>query len=124
MEFIFIALKSIGKNNYNRLVLKNDKLVINKREFLIDEISRIEAEITEHIRVIEYLGRNITEKTYPSGIIKFKLKNGDEVEVETLNPLTKLEELVLKLNIIYDRLGKPKLYVSESSTYKNVYSRE
>ena len=126
LEYIFIFLKSRSRKGgeFDKLVIRDDKLIVNNSEFSIDELVKVEAEIIEHITVTTYVNGSSFDKTYPSGTITFTLKNGESFKVVSLNPLAKLEGLVLRLNTMYEKLGKPKLYIVESSTYRNVYSRE
>lgn len=126
MDLIFIVLrmKNRDKSVYDKIILKNENIVMNNKRYSINDINTVEAEILKHARIIEYSGNSKTEKTYPYGIIKFIFRTGEVIEFNTLNPIAKLEVLVLKLNILYERLNQPKLYVEESSTYKVIYKRE
>ena len=102
MKLIFIILKNKESGGFDKLVVRDEELIVNKNKFSINDINIIEAEIREHIKVYDYIGGEYIEKTMPSGTIHLRLRNGYDIIVETLNPLTKLEELVLRLNIIYE----------------------
>jgi len=122
-SFILIAISQRGKREFGQLVLTGEKLVLNSTEMPLDDIMGLEAEITEHVKVVTYIGEKILEKLTPFGYITIVLRNNEKHEIVLFNPLVKAEELVEKLNSIYSKHSKPLLRLIESTTYKSLYSR-
>jgi len=122
-SFILVAISQRGKREYTQLVLTGEKLILNSTEVLLDDIMGLEAEITEHVRVVTYTGEKVLEKLVPFGHIIFVLRNNEKHKIVLFNPLVKAEELVEKLNSIYSKHGKPLLRLFDSNAYKSFYSR-
>jgi len=122
-SFILVAVSQRGKRESTQLVLAGEKLVLNNTEVLLDDIIGLEAEITEHVKVVSYIGEKVFEKLTPFGYLVFVLRNNEKHKIVLFNPLVKAEELVEKLNSIYSKHNKPLLRLIESTTYKSFYSR-
>jgi len=122
-SFILIVISQRGKREFTQLVLTGEKLVLNSTEVLLDDIMELEAEITEHVKVVTYIGEKTFERLTPFGYIALVLRNNKKHKIVLFNPLVKAEELVEKLNSIYSKHNKPVLRLIESTTYKSLYSR-
>lgn len=123
MNYVYIFMSKSGKGVFNTLVISDDKLIINNINTGITDLESIECEITGHTR-LENLGESqVYAELLPVGSIKFKIKNREEVVVNSINPFVIAEDLVLKLNNILDRNNESKFYLKESSVYRIIYSR-
>ncbi|OYT38068.1 MAG: hypothetical protein B6U89_06380 [Desulfurococcales archaeon ex4484_58] len=123
-EFILIALKRGGKQEYEKIVFTDNTIYINDKKYDIEDLLSIEGEIKDHIKIYEYKGEdNYIEHVLPVGYIRLKFKNNLEVTLETMNPLSKIEELVIKINSLYIDRGVSKLGLIESSIDRVVYVR-
>jgi len=120
-KFILYLKKRDG--GFQVLSIVGDKLRIDKNEYELNSIKSLEGAITDHIAISEYSDETVVSKILPIGYIKFNLSDGIEIEVETVNPLAKLEELVIWLNMYYRRSGLPDLRIVYSSGERIAYSR-
>lgn len=123
MYFVYVYMSRERGGAYSKLVVSSSKIVVNDLEVDLDDLESIEGEISEHIRVENVFNDRVIVETLPAGSLKFKLKNRDEIAVSAINPLHKVEDLVLKVNALLSERSAPRLHLKDSSTYKAVYAR-
>jgi len=123
MSFTYIFISKTSKNELNTVIISNDKIVINNVDYPIQDIEYVEGEIVEHSRIEKISGDKVSTEFLPSGVIRIKIRNKDSFEFSIINPLNTVEEFVLKLNNVFDKINADKFYLKESSVYKVTYSR-
>ena len=124
-EFIWIIIDKKDEKLVKQIV-SDKKIVLNNKEFDLDKIIHIEGEVIDHVRIYEYDGNGEKkfERILPIGYIRFIFRTGEKLEFMTINPIAKLDELVLTLNLIYGEKGLSKLMLIDSGATKNIYKRK
>jgi hypothetical protein len=123
--FIHIFIDENGE--YRKFVIYTDRIILpNGKSIGIDKLKYIHGVIRRYGRIYEYRrtgGKTrLLEHSVPIGEIIFEYNN-EKYSVNVLNPLNKVEELVLRINAIFMRLGLNKFVLSKSSDTEITYSR-
>lgn len=86
----------------HRFVLRRGAARIDDHDVTLEDLFSITGEISDYITVYEYgeEGRRFREKTLPLGRVIFKIRDGRELVFNAINPIVKVEDIVIKLNAI------------------------
>lgn len=124
VDFIILFINMSG-SEVSKLVLRKNLVRIDSKEFSIDEIVSILGEIKGYTMMHEFdeKSRKHEEKRVPHGYIKITFKNNVELTYETINPIVKVEDFVVKLNLSFREQGMKLLALKTSSIDKVVYQR-
>lgn len=124
VDFIVMFINA-SSGGLAKLVLRRNIVKIDSKEFSIDELMSIQGEIRGYTVVYEFdeESKKYGEIRFPHGYVKFTFRNGVELTYETVNPIVRVEELVVKLNLSFKELGLKPLTLKTSSRDKVVYQR-
>lgn len=109
----------------HRFVLRRGAARVDDNEVSLEEIYSVTGEILDYITIYEYSedGKRFREKVLPYGKIVVKTRDGKELVFNAINPIVKVEDIVLKLNTVYREKGSPLLIQKTGSTRVVSYER-
>ncbi|MEM1918500.1 MAG: hypothetical protein QXP72_00610 [Desulfurococcaceae archaeon] len=121
MSNFIIMFLDIREKETHKLVLRREILRIDDSEHALDELSSITGEIVNYVTIYEYdeTSRKFKERVLPFGKISLKMKGGRELVFNTINPIVKVEDLVVKLNTVYRECGLT-LFTQKSGSARSV----
>ncbi|MEM1555192.1 MAG: hypothetical protein QXM54_01480 [Desulfurococcaceae archaeon] len=121
MSNFIIMFLDIREKETHKLVLRREILRIDDSEHALDELSSITGEIVNYVTIYEYdeTSRKFKEGVLPFGKISLKMKGGRELVFNTINPIVKVEDLVVKLNTVYRERGLT-LFTQKSGSARSV----